>query len=68
MALSDKTVKKLLAESEETGGRIYEDGQDPHEEDVTHFEEDDDPTTLAGEPVDEDSPVGEVPDGKGGNV
>jgi hypothetical protein len=61
MGLSDKTVKKLLSESEAEGGRIYNDDEVAHEDDVTHFEEDDNPPTQAGEPVDEDGPVGEVP-------
>lgn len=55
MALSERTTNKLRAESEEVGGRIYEDGQDPHEEDVTRFEEDDNPLSHSGDPVDEGS-------------
>jgi hypothetical protein len=63
MGLSDRTVKKLMVETEETGGKIYEEDDDLPEEEITHFEEDSDPQSLAGDPVDEDSPVGEVPEG-----
>lgn len=70
MPLSDKTIKKLRAESEDSGSKAYEDDEDALEEDVTHLEEDDDPLTLVGDldgdgDVDEDDkPVGEVPDGE----
>lgn len=63
MGLSDKTVKKLLSDSEAEGGRIYGDDEVADEFDVTHFEEDDNPSTLGGESIDEDAPVGEVPEG-----
>lgn len=52
---SEQTQMKLREESEAAGGRIYEDDQEPHEEDITRFEEDDDPQALAGDPVDEAS-------------
>jgi hypothetical protein len=62
MGLSERTLKRLAKESEEAGGIIYEDGEDSHEEDVTYFDEDDDPLTLVGDVDDkDDSPVGEVP-------
>lgn len=73
MALSQKTLKKLRDESEKVGGKIYDDDQDPDEEDVTHLEEDDDPLTNVGDldgdgDVDEDdAPVGEVPNEKEAN-
>lgn len=68
MGLSAKTTNKLRAESEELGGKVYADGEDSVEEDVTHLEEDDDPLRNAGDLIDENSnsddsaPVGEVPD------
>lgn len=55
MGLSERTQMKLRAESEAAGGKIYEDDQEPNEEDITRFEEDDDPQALAGDPVDETS-------------
>ena len=70
MSLSERTLKKLRAESEDAGSKIYDDGDDALEEDVTHLEEDDDPLTLVGDldgdgDVDEDDrPVGQVPEGK----
>lgn len=73
MGLSDRTVQKLKAETEETGGKVYEEDDDISDEEITHFPEDSDPATLAGDPVEEDSPVdwdidanrpvGEVPEG-----
>lgn len=63
MGLSDRTVKKLIADSEAEGGKIYGDDEVAEEVDVTHFEEDDNPPSLAGEPVEDGAPVGEVPEG-----
>lgn len=60
MGLSDRTVQKLKAETENTGGKVYEEDDDISDEEITHFEEDSDPQTLAG---DENAPVGEVPEG-----
>jgi hypothetical protein len=60
MTFSDRTLKKFRVESEEAGGIIYEDDEDSHEEDVTHFEEDDDPLTNVGDVDDDESPVGET--------
>lgn len=60
MTFADSTLKKFRAETEEAGGIIYEDGEDSHEEDVTHFEEDDDPLTNVGDVDDDESPVGET--------
>jgi hypothetical protein len=64
VAFSERTIKKLREASEQAGGKIYEDHEDSAEEDVTHFEEDDDPLTLVGDfnEEDEDAPVGEVPE------
>lgn len=53
MAPSERTIQKLRTESEEAGGKVYEDNEDALEEDVTHLEEDDDPLTLVGD-LDED--------------
>jgi hypothetical protein len=47
--LSERTLLKLREESEAVGGRVYGDHSDALEEDVTHFEEDDDPLTQAGD-------------------
>lgn len=64
MALSERTLKKLRDESVEVGGKVYGDDDVPDEQDVTHLDEDDDPLSNAGDPVeddDNDTPVGEVP-------
>lgn len=66
MGLSDRTLNKLRSDSEAEGGKIYEDEEDVLEDDVTHFEEDDNPSSLVGDVKDEDAPVGEVPDNVGG--
>jgi hypothetical protein len=73
--LSERTLKKLRTESEEVGGKIYDDNEDAEELDLTHFDEDDDPLTNVGDvdgdgDVDEDDrrPVGEVPDENGGEA
>lgn len=60
MTFSDRTLKKFRVETEEAGGKIYEDNEDSLEEDVTHFDEDDDPLTNVGDIDDEESPVGET--------
>lgn len=62
MALSERTLKKLRDESAEVGGRIYGDDESALEEDLTHFDEDDDPLTNVGDSDEDDRPVGEVPD------
>lgn len=56
MAPSERTTNELRTESEEVGGKVYEDNEDALEEDVTHLEEDDDPLTLVGD-LDEDGSV-----------
>lgn len=55
MALSESTLNKLRDESVNLGGRVYEEKQDAHEEDVTHFGEDDNPLKLVGDFVDDAS-------------
>lgn len=60
MTFSDRTLKKFRVESEETGGKIYEDDEDVSDEDITHFDEDDDPLTNVGDVDDDESPVGET--------
>lgn len=63
MGLSDRTLQKLKADTEAAGGKIYEEDDDISEDEITHFQEDSDPPTHAGEPVEDDAPVGEVPEG-----
>lgn len=62
MGLSERTLNRLRKESEEVGGKVYDDDEDVLEEDVTHFDEDNDPLTNVGDVDDEnEAPVGEVP-------
>lgn len=54
MALAKATLARLRSSSEREGGKIYEDGEEAQEIDLTHFDEDDDPLSNVGDVEDDE--------------
>lgn len=54
MALAKSTIVRLRSASKREGGKIYEESEDALDEDVTHFDEDDDPLNNVGDVEDEE--------------
>lgn len=54
MALAKSTIVRLRSASKREGGKIYEESEDALDEDVTHFDEDDDPLSNVGDVEDKE--------------